>query len=341
MTLNELVHQAFEPAREAVASRAIPGATLGLITRDGERAVCLDGAAQIEPTREALGRETWFDLASLTKVIFTTTRIMRLVDEGRIGLDDPLTEVIPDLRQYDMNAAERRLTFRQCLSHQTHLPGVEPLYTYGQDPETLRAFMLQRVWRSGPPVYSDINFMLLGIAIERITGKPLLEQPLGAGFTFRPDPQQCAATEKCTWRGRVIRGQVHDENAFALGGASGHAGLFGTIDGVLDFARALLDGSVLSEQGLMGLRTRQSQTRTLGWEARYDGWSGGDSCSEATIGHTGFTGTGLWVDFDRGLAWSLLTNRVHPTRHRDSGIVPLRRATGDAVIRLAAAMDRA
>ena len=138
---------------------------------------------------KAVSRETWFDLASLTKVIFTTTRILRLVEAGTISLDDPLIKVIPDLRQYDMNAAERRLTFRQCLAHQTHLPGVEPLYTYGQDPETLRAFILQRVWQSGPPVYSDINFMLLGIAIERITGQPLIDQPLPERILLpaRPD----------------------------------------------------------------------------------------------------------------------------------------------------------
>jgi CubicO group peptidase (beta-lactamase class C family) len=86
------------------------------------------------------------------------------------GLDDPLTTLLPDLRQYDLNAPERRLTFRQCLSHQTHLPAVEPLYTYGQDPATLRAFVLQRVWTPGPPVYSDINFILLGLCLERLTG---------------------------------------------------------------------------------------------------------------------------------------------------------------------------
>jgi CubicO group peptidase (beta-lactamase class C family) len=279
-------------------------------------------------------REIWFDLASLTKVIFTTTRILRLVEQGRIGLDDPLVAVMPDLRQYDPNAAERRLTFRQCLAHQTHLPGVEPLYTYGQDPQTLRAFILQRVWRSGPPVYSDINFMLLRIAIERITGQALRDQALPPGLTFRPDPQRCAATERCTWRGRVIRGDVHDENAFALGGASGHAGLFGTIDGVLDFARSLLDGSALSPESLEAIRTRQSEKRTVGWEGAYAGWHGGDACSPSTIGHTGFTGTGLWLDFERGIGWSLLTNRVHPSRHTDSGILPLRRAVGERVIAL-------
>src|SRR6185369_3320264 len=102
----------------------------------------------------AMERGTIFDLASLTKVIFTTPAVLALVDAGRIALDDPLVAAIPDLRQYDAAAAERRLTFRQCLCHDTHLPGVEPLYTYGQDPQTLRAFILQRVWQSGPPVYS-------------------------------------------------------------------------------------------------------------------------------------------------------------------------------------------
>ncbi|MBM6580095.1 serine hydrolase [Microvirga sp. BT689] len=334
MALTDFFEQAFAPADASIQAGKIPGAVLGIVTADGKRAVQWAGLAQIEPVRENVSRETWFDLASLTKVIFTTTRILKLVEEGRIALDDPLVSVIPDLRQYDMNAAERRLTFRQCLAHQTHLPAVEPLYTYGQDPNTLRAFILQRVWQPGPPVYSDINFILLGIAIERITGEALIDQPLPERFSFRPDPKLCAATEKDTWRGRVIKGEVHDENAFALGGASGHAGLFGTIDGVLDFAHSLLDGSALSSDSIKAIRTRESDKRTIGWEGFYPGWHGGDACSPGTIGHTGFTGTGLWIDWERGLAWSLLTNRVHPSRHKDSGILPLRRATGEQVIAL-------
>jgi CubicO group peptidase (beta-lactamase class C family) len=334
MALTNFIDQAFAPSAASIRNGKIPGAILGVVTANGERAVQWAGAAQIEPAHENVSRETWFDLASLTKVIFTTTRILQLVEEGRIALDDPLVKVIPDLRQYDMNAAERRLTFRQCLAHQTHLPAVEPLYTYGQDPNTLRAFILQRVWQPGLPVYSDINFMLLGIAIERITGQALIDQPIPERFSFRPDPKLCAATEKDTWRGRVIRGEVHDENAFALGGASGHAGLFGTIDGVLDFARSLLDGTGLSEKSIKAIRTRESDKRTVGWEGFHPGWHGGDACSTDTIGHTGFTGTGLWIDFERGLAWSLLTNRVHPSRHKDSGILPLRRATGEQVIAL-------
>ena len=316
---------------EAVAV-AIPGAVLGVITSEGGPAVQAFGHAQTEPARIPMQRETWFDLASLTKVLFTTPAILDLVAEGRIGLDDPVSTAIPDLRQYDPAAPERRLTFRQCLAHQTHLPAVEPLYTYGQDPATLHAFILQRIWPAGPPVYSDINFILLGIAIERLNGRPLRDHALPPGLSFRPDPERSAATERCTWRGRVMRGEVHDENAFALGGAAGHAGLFGTIDGVLDAAQGMLAGRT---PGLARMRARQSPTRTLGWEARHEGWSGGDACADDTIGHTGFTGTGLWIDFTRGIAWALLTNRVHPTRHRETGIAALRRQVGDLVAQAA------
>jgi CubicO group peptidase (beta-lactamase class C family) len=320
---------AFAPIEAAVAARRIPGAVFGLIA-DGQRVVRATGFAQIEPDAP-MRRETWFDLASITKVVFTTTTILRLVEDGKIALDDPLTVAIPDLRQYDVaGAAERKLTFRKCLTHQTHLPAVEPLYTYGQDPATLRAFVLQRAWTPGPPVYSDINFILLGIAIERLTGRPLIELA-PEGFSFRPNPESCAATERCTWRGRVMRGEVHDENAFALGGASGHAGLFGNADALLDFAAALLAGTLLGAASIAALRTRETATRSIGWQVAHAGWSGGDACAPTVIGHTGFTGTGLWIDWDNARAWTLLTNRVHPSRHVETGIQELRRQVGDLV----------
>jgi CubicO group peptidase (beta-lactamase class C family) len=329
------IARAFAPAAEAVATGRIPGAALGIVTTDGTRAVQLAGHAALEPEREPLTREHWFDLASVSKVIATTTMILRLADEGRIDLDRPLADAIPDLRQYDVaGATERRLTFRDCLAHRTFLPAVEPVYTYGDDPARLRAFVLQRKWTHGPPVYSDINFILLGIAIERITGGALSDWPLGRGLAYGPPPGPSVATEYCQWRGRILKGEVHDENAAALGGAPGHAGLFGTVDGVLDFARALLDGSGASPGMLDAMRTRVNGQRTAGWDAAHPGWPGGDACSSDTIGHTGFTGTGLWVDFARGVAWTLLTNRVHPTRHGEAAasIFALRPAIGDAVI---------
>lgn len=337
--MDDLIERAFAPAAAAVAEGRIPGAALGVVAADGRRVVRAAGHAALMPAPERLTAEHWFDLASLTKVIATTTMVLRLADERRLELDRPLTDAIPDLRQYDVAAApERRLTFRDCLAHRTFLPAVEPIYTYGDDPARLRAFVLQRAWRHGPPVYSDIGFILLGIAVERITGAPLSAWPLGPGLAFGPPPGPAVATEACTWRGRVLKGEVHDENAAALGGASGHAGLFSTVDGVLGFARELLDGSGASPAMLAAIRTPVHADRTCGWERRFAEWHGGDACSADAIGHLGFTGTGLWVDFARGLAWTLLTNRVHPTRHRETGIAELRRATGDAVI---AAFDQA
>ena len=331
--IEDAAERAFAPARRAVEDGRIPGAALGIVSADGRRAVRVAGMAAIVPEPEALSEEHWFDLASLTKVIATTTMVLTLAEQGRIGLDRPLTDAVPDLRQYDVaGAAERRLTFRDCLAHRTFLPAVEPIYTYGDDPARLRAFVLQREWRQGPPVYSDINFILLGIAVERIRGRPLGEWGLPPGLSYGPPPGPAVATEACTWRGRVLKGEVHDENAFALGGAAGHAGLFGTVAGVLAFAGGLLDGSGASPFMLEAIRTRVHEDRTCGWERRFPSWRGGDSCSDETVGHTGFTGTGLWIDFERGLGWTLLTNRVHPTRHRDTGIEALRRATGDAVI---------
>lgn len=331
--IEDVADAAFAPAQAYLAAERIPGATLGVITADGTRAVRVAGLARRVPSPEPLTRAHWFDLASVSKVIATTSFILRLADEGRIDLDRPLTDAIPDLRQYDVaNAAERRLTFRDCLVHRTFLPAVEPIYTYGDDPGRLRAFVLQREWRHGPPVYSDINFILLGIAIERITGAGLEAQPLGAGLSWGPPPGPAVATEHCQWRGRVLQGEVHDENCFAMGGRTGHAGLFGTVDGVLDYARSLLDGSGASPAAISAMRQPVEGHRTHGWEIRFPGWSGGQACSPGTIGHTGFTGTGLWIDVDRGVAWTLLTNRVHPTRHVDSGIFTLRPETGEALI---------
>lgn len=333
-----MIDQAFRPAAQALSAGRVPGATLGIVTVNGRREVRVAGMAALEPEPEWLTEDHWFDLASVSKVIATTTMILALAEQGTLDLDRPLTDATPDLRQYDLNAVERGLTFRDCLAHNTPLPAVEPIYTYGDDPTRLRAFVLQREWRHGPPVYSDINFILLGIAIERITGKSLADWPLGQGLSFGPPPGPAVATEFCQWRGRVMRGEVHDENAYALGGAPGHAGLFGTVAGVLDFARGLLDGSGASPAMLAAIRTPVHGHRSCGWDMRHDGWPGGDACSAQTIGHTGFTGTGLWVDFERGLAWTLLTNRVHPTRHFESQIMELRAATGDAVI---AAFDAA
>lgn len=330
MSLDTILDRAFAPLREAVEQKRIPGGVLGLVDSDGRRVLRAIGNAQLVPRTRPMTEATWFDLASLTKVIFTTPRILALAEIGTIDLDAPLVSVLPDFRQYNPDNWERKVTFRQCLGHQTPFPGVFPLYTYGTDPGLLRAFVLQHEWPAGPAVYSDINYILLGIVLERIAGKPIRALDPGPGFAWSADPANAAATENDPWRGRVIAGEVHDENCHALQG-SGHAGLFGTADAVLDYAYGLLTGQGTPPRTIELMRTPLSPRRTHGWERPYDGWSGGDRSSPETIGHTGFTGTGLWIDFARGRAWTLLTNRVHPTRHVDTGILALRRAVGDLV----------
>lgn len=329
-SVSKILDRAFVPLDAAVAAGRIPGGVLGIVDRDGSRAVRAIGSAQLVPQQRAMTEATWFDLASLTKVIFTTPRILALADAGTIDLDAPLTSVIPDFRQYNADAWERKITFRQCLGHQTPFPAVFPLYTYGRDPDLLRTFFLQHEWFAGPSVYSDINFILLGLALERLERGTVRAMDAGPGFAWSAVPEQSAATEDCAWRHRVLSGEVHDDNCSALQG-SGHAGLFGTAASVLDFAQGLLDGTGAPAGSIRLMRTPLSSRRTHGWERPYEGWSGGELCGPETIGHTGFTGTGLWVDFAKGRAWTLLTNRVHPTRHFDSGIVGLRRAVGDHV----------
>lgn len=324
--VTDRLERGFAPLEQAVTAGRIPGGILGIVDREGNRAVRVIGAAQTQPSARPMREDTWFDLASLSKVLFTTERILALADAGTIDLDAPLTSVLPDFRHYNLDNWERKVTFRQCLGHQTPFPAVFPLYTYGRDPDLLRTFVLQHEWPAGPAVYSDLNYILLGFALERLSGHWIRKMDPGPGFAWAADPQQAAATEDCYWRHRVLVGEVHDDNCSALEGA-GHAGLFGTVKAVLDFA----EGKLRTAGPDALIRTPLSARRTHGWERPYDGWSGGDAASAQTIGHTGFTGTGLWLDFERGHAWTLLTNRVHPTRHFDSGIFALRRAVSDLI----------
>lgn len=328
--LAAVFERAFAPLEKSVTDNRIPGGVLGIIDLKHGHMTRAVGSAQVVPIERRMTEDTWFDLASLTKVIFTTTRILKLADDGTIDLDAPLTTVLPDLRQYNAEAWERKITFRQCLGHQTPFPGVEPIYTYGRDPDLLRAFILQREWKAGPPVYSDINFILLGFALERLAKKTIRDLDPGPGFAWSADPENSAATEDCAWRQRILSGEVHDENCAALQG-SGHAGLFGTVMSVLDFAESLLDGTGASGNAIALMRAPLSNRRTHGWEHPYADWWGGNLCNPGTIGHTGFTGTSLLIDFDRGRAVTLLTNRIHPTRHFDSGILALRQAVCNLV----------
>ena len=248
-----------------------------------------------------------------------------------LNLDLPLSKYIPDLCQYDKNSWERYVTLKQCLTHSTPFPAVEPIYTFGENPDILKNFILQKRWNKNNKVYSDINFILLGIVLERLTGNHIKDIDTGYNFSFRPTKKNIAATEKCFWRNRIICGDVHDENSYALGGA-GHAGLFGSVDSILEFAYDMLRGNKITKIHQKLIKTKVYKNRSYGWEVANKGWSGGNKCSNETIGHTGFTGTGIWIDFKNGLAWTLLTNRVHPSRHVNSKIDEIRVKIGNKII---------
>jgi CubicO group peptidase (beta-lactamase class C family) len=196
-------------------------------------------------------------------------------------------------------------------------------------------------------VYSDLGFMILGHVLERLRGERLdllarrlfARVGLDSALAFSvPTDAPVAPTERCPWRERVLRGEVHDENASAFDGVSGHAGLFGTLKGVCGYIRALVECRLLSATVLAYASQEHARAappdlerRGFGWVLTHPGWSGGDLMGTRGIGHTGFTGTGVWIDLEQGRYSVLLTNRVHPSRHVESNIVPLRRAFNHAV----------
>jgi len=239
-------------------------------------------------------------------------------------------------------------TVLQLATHTSGLPAWQPLYTLGLDRPTFFARLLHTPLERppGPIVYSDLGFMVLGHLLERLFQKPLDAQARGlfarvgldGALAFSPpDGAPLAPTEACPWRGRLLRGEVHDENAFAMGGIAGHAGLFGTLRGVCGYARALLTCRLhsapvreyLSREHARGEPPDQER-RGFGWILMHPGWSGGDLMSPRSVGHSGFTGTGVWIDLERGRYTVLLTNRVYPSRHVESGIIGLRRAFNHA-----------
>ncbi|WP_104992150.1 serine hydrolase [Deinococcus sp. NW-56] len=322
-----------EVLRRAVEESGLPGAALGVVDAAGERATLALGHAALEPEPVPLDEEFWWDLASLTKPLFTAREVLRGVEAGVLDLGDPLSTHLPDLAWMQETELRTR-TLRQFLTHTAGLPAWAPIYAWGEA-GTIRARLLQEPWPVSAPgevVYSDLGYLLLGTVLERVRGRPLRDFALDPGLTFTPDPERTAATECCPWRGRVLRGETHDENAWALGGVAGHAGLFGTLAGVLSQAESLLRGGWLSPAGQAAALSPQAPGRTLAFVAAQPGWSGGSLAGAGAFGHTGFTGTGLWVDPARGLAWVLLTNRVHPSRHGPFDIQTLRRAVGNTLL---------
>ena len=330
----------------ALADSAFPGAVavVGLSDTVIVRAVGrLDAEDPAAPTID----ETLWDLASLTKVVATTSALMQLVSSGSVALDEPVRRYLPEWTAPGSEA----VTVRHLLTHSGGLPAWRPLHKEAPDsPAAALALALSTPLDTVAGVryvYSDVGAIVLGKLVERVSGMPLdvylaqrLWAPLGMSRTsFKPAVSQrafAAPTEYDPWRQRKMRGEVHDENAYALGGVSGHAGLFSTGDDLARFARALLDGRLpgVSAATFREFTRRQDSTlshRALGWETATGSNSAGSRMSARAFGHTGFTGTSLWVDPSHGVFVVLLTNRVNPTReNRRIGAVRVRLA--DAVL---------
>lgn len=336
----------------------------------------LDPERRAQPTRP----DTLFDLASVSK-LFVVTAFLRLVEAGRAGLDQRVAEVVAAFaglrpaQPYEDPLAPGRyvavddsaapvdvgaITFRQLLTHTAGLPAWRPLFRQGS-PAAARRMALETccAYPTGAHVvYSDIGLIVLGVAVEQLTGQPLdqavaayVTGPLGLRRTrylprdaaSGPAAPQAAPTEVCTWRGRRVAGEVHDENAAALGGVAGHAGLFSTADEVAAFGQVFLDhGRPILRAETVAAMTQLSAEehdarRGLGfalWSP--DQESSGNPFSQDAFGHTGFTGTSLWIDPQRALVVALLTNEVYNGRAQRA-IGPLRLAVHRAIVQ---AIDR-
>ncbi len=341
---------------QAVANGTAPGA-VALVARRGkivlERAF---GKLTYEKDSPEVTPETLYDIASLTKVVVTTTLAMILFERGLVDLESPVERYVPEFR----GEGKERVLVKDLLAHSGGLLWWTDLYRKfeGRTREESKAGYLSTIYEMPldyPPrskmVYSDLGILLLGELLERITGKELEDlaraeilDPLGMSEAmYRPSPAlrlRIAPTEQDPWRGRLVQGEVHDENAFGLGGVAPHAGLFSTARSLAVFAQMMLNGGAYGGRRLLNpatiaLFTRRANlvdgsSRALGWDTPSEPSSAGALFSASSYGHTGFTGTSLWIDPERELFAILLTNRVHPTRENPK-ITELRPAFHDAV----------
>jgi len=354
----------------AVAAGAAPGAVVA-VSSHGARFVYGAGRLGLaDPTRP--GGRTVYDLASLTKVVATTTLAMQAVSEGKLDLDAPVQRYLPEFR----GPGKERVTIRHLLTHSSGLRADRPLWR-----ETPNADSALRLVNATPldtapgvrMVYSDLGAIVLGEVVERVLGGRLdrlaerrIFRPLGMTSTrFRPPRswlRRIAPTEYDTaWRKRIVRGEVHDEKAAWLGGVAGHAGLFASAEDLLTFGEWLLSETEGRKDGTLpvgggGPSTfrpsvlppvlpsvarefvrRQNlvpgSSRALGWDTPSPNGSAGTRLDSTSFGHTGFTGTSIWIDPTRDLVIVLLTNRVHPTRNNPR-VGPLRIAVADTVVAL-------
>lgn len=346
--------------QEAVAQGVFPGAVV-LVTKDGE--IVFEqafGSRSLVPEKTPLKPNTIFDLASLTKPLATTVAIMILVREKKIRLDDQITRFIPMFGVFGKSSA----TFRQMLNHSSGLPAWKPFHEEIVKMEkagrinfvasrAAKSFVYEQIHREKPlsapgaqGLYSDLGFMILGESVEVLSNAMLerfcqdrIFKPLGLRSTafvdltqlrtrrLQPVEEMIAPTENCPWRKKILCGEVHDDNAYAMGGVAGHAGLFSSardIHALLACLNRCLHGKddflskALLEEFLAKDEKVPNSTCALGWDTPSpDKSASGANFSPRSVGHLGFTGTSIWWDIEKNCHIILLSNRVHPTRKNE------------------------
>jgi CubicO group peptidase (beta-lactamase class C family) len=333
--------------QDAIATHAFPAAVIEV--GDPTQLLWRRAFGTLQPgDAPATGDDTVFDLASLTKVLSTTAIAMQQVERGSLGLDDRIEQHIADWRGSERASVSVRDLLAHCGGLTAHLPFFQTMSGRAAFQQAICATPLEYAPRT-KSIYSDLGFMLLGF----ILGEPIaledrflaLQTQVGIAEDLQFNPptawrSRTAPTEFDPWRGRTLIGEVHDENAAALGGAAGHAGLFGTAAAVGQHARHLLQilagrGGVFQRATVEEFVTRRADvpgsSRALGWDTMLPTSSCGRRMSARAFGHTGFTGTSLWIDPEREVYVVLLTNRVCPTRQNDA-IRHVRPAVHDAVM---------
>jgi CubicO group peptidase (beta-lactamase class C family) len=342
---------------EAVLARARDARVFSAVTAEaGSRSACrwqfASGRLSFAGDAEAVDIDAVFDLASLTKVIATATLATGLVERATVALDAPVADLLPSWTAPDRLA----VTTRDLLEHCSGLPGCRPYFQQMSGRADFQDAISREPLEYEPrqrSIYSDLGFILLGFILEDGADATLDAQfdrwRLAAGVRaplgFLPDTSlqsRIAATEHDPWRGHLLKGEVHDENTFALGGVAGHAGLFGTASAVGDVARWWMDRLAGQDDPASGISADVARlfvqrssvpgsSRALGWDTMLPTSSCGNLLSREAIGHTGFTGTSLWIDPAQDLYAVLLTNRVHPSRANEA-VQQVRRDFHDAVV---------
>ncbi len=334
--------------RQGVKKKVFPGVSAAVsvkIKNENIRVVSTSGYTRNDESREKIERKTFFDLASLTKPLATTLSILCLIEQGHLKL----TDTYIDLSKREVGLEKKKITIAHLLSHSSGLCSYRPYFerfTSSFNPEN-KEKLLQLInadplaYETGADCrYSDLGFILLGDIIEQVSGQSLdqyfsekILQPLQLDkeIFFLPWNEKMktnssifAATEDCSWRNRVIQQEVHDEHAFLLGGVGGHAGLFGTIDGVVTLLEHILEtwqgrqNRLPVSQPLLAKalqRKYEDKTWCLGFDTPSSGYtSAGKYFGPGSVGHLGYTGTSFWLDPEKNCMVVLLSNRVHPSR---------------------------